>query len=338
MGDKILIIGPSWVGDTIMSQALFKFLKRNNPNVIINVLAPKWTFSVLSRMPEVTSAIEMPIKHGELKLKERYEIAKRLRQEKYQQAIILPNSLKSALIPLLAGIPKRTGWLGEFRYLVLNDYRKLDENRYPLMIEQYLALGVPPYTPLTKPYPYPEFHITEEQQAAVLLKHKPIWRGRPILGVGAGAEFGPAKRWPEEYFAEVINKKLDEGWDVWLFGSQRDKTITDKIMTLTNNRCENIAGRSELAETIDLLSLTRAVITNDSGLMHIAAALKKPLIALYGSTSPIFTPPLSDNAIILKLDLDCQPCFQRSCPLEHFRCMKDLHPSAVIAATKNWNL
>lgn len=337
MGDKILIIGPSWVGDTIMSQALFKFLKRNNPDVTINVLAPKWTFSVLSRMPEVTAAIEMPIKHGELKLKERVEIAKKLRQEKYQQAIILPNSFKSALIPLLAGIPKRTGWLGEFRYLVLNDYRKLDEERYPLMIEQYLALGVSPGTALTKPYPYPEFQITSEQQQAVLKKHKPIWRGKPILGVGAGAEFGPAKRWPEEYFAQVINKKLDEGWDVWLFGSQRDKVITDKIMELTHHRCENIAGRSELAETIDLVSLTRAVITNDSGLMHIAAALKKPLIALYGSTSPIFTPPLSDNAIILKLNLECQPCFQRTCPLEHFRCMKELHPSSVLAATETWN-
>lgn len=336
MGENILIIGPSWVGDTIMSQALFKLLKRNNPQVSIDVLAPKWTFSVLSRMPEVTQAIEMPIKHGELKLSLRYNLAKQLQKQQYQQAIVLPNSFKSAIIPLLARIPKRTGWLGESRYFVLNDYRRLNPQRYPLMIEQYLALGLPANATITKPYPYPEFHITKEQQEAVLQKHKPIWRNKPILAIGAGAEFGPAKRWPAAYFATVINQKINEGWDVWLFGSTKDKAITDKIMQLTNDQCENIAGRTELAETIDLLSLSQAVITNDSGLMHIAAALKKPLIAIYGSTSPIFTPPLSDNAIILKLNLSCQPCFERVCPLEHFKCMRDLKPHTVLAAMDSW--
>lgn len=337
MAKKILIIGPSWVGDTVMAQTLFKLLKTQNPSVQIDVLAPAWTFPILSRMPEVTNAIEMPINHGELKLAERYRIGKKLRAEKYDQAIVLPNSFKSALIPWFAKIPTRTGWLGEVRYILLNDARRLDKKRYPLMIEQYMALGLPANASLPKEYPNPAFMVSKESQDATLAKHKPIWRGRPILGLGAGAEYGPAKRWPEEYFAEVAKQKIAEGWDVWLFGSPKDRQVTDKIMQLADNSCENIAGRVQLFETLDLLSLVNGVITNDSGLMHMAAALNKPVIAIYGSTSPAFTPPLSKSAQILKLELDCQPCFARECPLQHHRCMRDLTPARVLSAMTGWN-
>lgn len=336
MTRKILIIGPSWVGDTIMAQTLFKLIKHRDPSARIDVLAPAWTFSLLSRMAEVTKSIEMPLTHGELKLKERYRLAKLLRKENYDEAIVLPNSFKSALIPWLANIPKRTGWKGEFRYGLLNDVRHLDKKQYPLMIEQYMALGVEPDETLPTPYPEPEFLVSPASQEATLEKYKPIWRGKPILALAAGAEFGPSKRWPEEYFAEIANQKLAEGWDIWLFGSPKDRPVTEKIMELTDNRCENISGRTQLAETIDLLSLTSGVITNDSGLMHMAAALKKPVITIYGSTSPAFTPPLSSKATILKLDLPCQPCFKRACPLVHHRCMRDLPPAQVLSAMTTW--
>lgn len=334
---KVLVIGPSWVGDMVMAQCLFKLLQQSNPHTIIDVLAPAWTFSLLKRMPEVAQAIEMPFVHGELNLRGRFKLAMQLRKRGYDQAIVLPNSLKSALIPWLANIPKRTGWLGEYRYGLLNDIRLLDKKRYPLMIEQFMALGLSKDEPLPFAYPHPEFLITASSQEATLAKLNPIWRGRPILALCAGAEFGPAKRWPEEYYAQIANEKLADGWDVWLFGSQKDRPITDKIMELTDHRCENISGRAELAETIDLLSLVSGVVTNDSGLMHIAAALKKPLIALYGSTSPQFTPPLSVNAHVLQLKLDCQPCFKRSCPLGHFRCMRDLTPDRVLSVMSGWN-
>lgn len=337
MSQKILIIGPSWVGDMVMAQSLFKLLKQRDASMTIDVLAPAWTFSILGRMPEVSQAIELPLTHGEFKLCTRYQLAKKLRARAYDQAIVLPNSFKSALIPWFATIPKRTGWLGECRYLVLNDARRLDKKRYPLMIEQYMALGLPPGEALPSSYPHPEFHVAEASRAATLAKHKPLWRGRPILALCAGAEFGPAKRWPEEYYAQVANQHIAEGWDVWLFGSQKDRPITEKIMLLTDHRCDNISGRLELAETIDLLSLVSGVVTNDSGLMHIAAALKKPLVALYGSTSPAFTPPLSSAANILKLDLDCQPCFARHCPLKHHRCMRDLTPDRILAITAEWS-
>jgi heptosyltransferase-2 len=334
---RILIIGPAWVGDMVMSQSLFRLLKQQNPNAVIDVLAPEWTFSLIKCMPEISAAIPLPITHGELKLGVRYQLAQQLRKQNYDQAIVLQNSFKSALIPWLAGISVRTGWRGEWRYGLLNDLRKLDKKTYPLMIEQFMALGLPANAPLPKPYLYPLFTVTKEQQEAVLAKHKPIWRGKPVLALSAGAEFGPSKRWPEEYYAEVAKQKLAEGWDIWLFGSPKDRAITDRVQELTNHQCENLAGRLELAESIQLLSLTSGLITNDSGLMHVAAALNKPLIAIYGSTSPAFTPPLSDKSQVLKLNLDCQPCFERECPLKHHRCMRDLTPPMVIAAMSSWS-
>ena len=337
MAHHILIIGPAWVGDMVMAQTLFKLLKQRDPATTIDVLAPAWTFSLLSRMPEVSEALEMPIAHGELNLRRRYQLANMLATRHYDQAIVLPNSFKSALIPWLAKIPKRTGWRGEFRYGLLNDIRRLDKKRYPLMIEQFMALGLPPDAPLPMPYPAPALQISSASQEATLTKHKPIWRGRPVLGLAAGAEFGPSKRWPEDYFAAVAKAKIAEGWDVWLFGSQKDRPVTEKIMVLTENQCENISGRTELAETIDLISLVSGLVTNDSGLMHIAAALQKPLLALYGSTSPTFTPPLAQDATVLKLNLDCQPCFQRVCPLKHHRCMRELTPEHVLTAITAWD-
>lgn len=337
MAFKILIIGPAWVGDTVMAQTLFKLLKQRDPDVSIDVLAPAWTFSLLSRMPQVSQSFEMPFGHGELQLRGRYQLAKKLQANKYDQAIVLPNSFKSALIPWLARIPKRTGWLGECRYILLNDVRHLDKKRYPLMIEQYMALGLPPDEPLPAQYPHPEFLVSQASQTATLEKFKPIWRGRPILALCAGAEFGPSKRWPEEYYAGVANQKMAEGWDVWLFGSPKDRPVTEKIMELTENRCENLSGRLQLYETIDLLSLASGIVSNDSGLMHVAAALQKPVVAIYGSTSPTFTPPLSPRATILKLDLECQPCFQRTCPLGHNRCMRDLTPERVLSVMSGWS-
>lgn len=320
----------------VMAQSLFKLIKQRQPDAIIDVLAPAWTFSILKCMPEVSASIAMPLTHGEFNLRERYQLGKQLRAHQYDQAIVLPNSFKSALIPWFANIPKRTGWVGEFRYPLLNDARRLDKKRYALMIEQYMALGLPAGEPLPTVYPYPEFSVSPTSQAATLAKLKPIWRGRPVLALGAGAAFGGSKRWPESHFAAVANQKLADGWDVWLFGAAGDRPVIDKIMTMTENRCEDLSGRTELFETIDLLSLVSGVVTNDSGLMHMAAALKKPLIAVYGSTSPAFTPPLSTDAKIVKLNLDCQPCFQRECPLGHHRCMQDLMPSIVFAAMAEW--
>lgn len=330
MNKKVLIVGPAWVGDMVMAQSLFKLIKAQDPQLEIDVLAPAWSLPLLSRMPEVSGSIVMPFGHGELKLRERYHLGKSLRAKQYDQAIVLPNSFKSALVPFFAKIPKRTGWVGEMRYGMLNDVRRLDKKRYALMIERFMALALPPKASIPAPYPLPSLMILQDALTQTLTRHQINLSTRPILALCPGAEFGPAKRWPESYYAEVANEKIRDGWDVWLFGSPKDSVVADMIMTLTQQRCVNFTGKTQLEEAIDLLSLATAVVTNDSGLMHIAAALQKPLVAIYGPTSTAFTPPLNAEASVVTLKLDCQPCFQRECPLKHHRCMKELTPQKVI--------
>jgi len=313
---KILIIGPAWVGDMVMAQVLFKFIKSRHADAIIDVIAPDFTRPLLERMPEVNAVLALPFKHGEFNFSKRWALGKSLREKNYDECIVLPNSWKSAIIPFAAKIPKRTGFKGEMRYGLLNNIKYLDKTLLPLMIQRfaYLALNKAEKLPdrLPKPKLIAQPHLKEN--------------AKKIIALCPGAEFGPSKRWPEEYYAEVANKLLEHDFDIWLFGSAKDQIITDKINMLTENRCQNLAGTTSLSDAIDLLALTSFVITNDSGLMHIAAALDKPLIALYGSTDPGFTPPLSTKAKILSIDLYCRPCFQRECPLKHHRCMKDLSP------------
>lgn len=328
---NVLIIGPAWVGDMVMAQCLFKLLKQRDPARRIDVLAPAWSVPLLARMPEVTEALIMPIGHGTLGLSERRRIGKSLREKNYQQVIVLPNSFKSALIPWWADIPIRTGWRGEMRFGVLNDVRVLDKKRYPLMIEQFMALGLPVNEPLPKKYPQPSLSISEKSCEQALIQYH-LKTDLPILAICPDAEFGPAKRWPEEHYASVANEKLSAGWQVWIFGSVNDQPVAEKIMALTGQRCINLAGKTRLEDAVDLLSQANAVVSNDSGLMHIAAALHRPLIAVYGSTSPTFTPPLQPKAKIVSLALACQPCFKRICPLKHHNCMNELQPQTIIDA------
>lgn len=349
---KILIIGPAWVGDMVMAQTLFMSLKARHPENELHVLAPPWTHPLLARMPEVARAIELPLKHGELGLKTRYRIAQSLKAQNYDESIVLPNSWKSALIPWFTGIPKRTGYKGECRYGLLNDVRILDKKLFPKMIEQFAALAYPKGTAaeMIKEYlPFPALAVSSDSLEKTCEKFKllasanvfssdsrsspiqnPKHLSKPILAICPGAEFGPSKRWPEHHYANVANAKLAEGWEVFLFGSRNDEKVCDKIQSLTNSKCLNFTGRTSLGEAIDLLSLASLVLTNDSGLMHIAAALNKPLVAVYGSTSPAFTPPLHPGARIVRNNLPCSPCFKRECPLKHHRCMEDLKPATVL--------
>lgn len=331
MNAKILIVGPSWVGDMMMAQVLFKLLHQQNPNCELHVLAPAWSEALLSRMPEIKKSIVLPFNHGQLELKKRFQFAKQLRAEKYDQAIVLPNSLKSALIPYWANIPKRTGWIGEYRFGLLNDVRRLNKKLFSKMIERFAALAFSCNTFLPANLPIPSLQIKKENIDVALQQYDLISSAKnKILALCPGAEFGPSKCWPAKYYAAVANQKLNEGWSVWIFGSSNDRMIAEEIQLLTDQRCINLAGKTALSDAVDLLSLATTVVTNDSGLMHIAAALDRNVIAIYGSTSPDFTPPLSDKAKILQLNLDCQPCFQRQCPLKHHNCMQQLLPMTVL--------
>ncbi len=341
MSSKYLVIGPAWVGDMVMAQTLFKVLRSQNPDCVIDVLAPPWSRPLLERMPEVNEALDLPFAHGELALVKRYQLARSLRERHYQHAIILPNSYKSTLIPYWAHIPQRTGWVGEQRWFWLNDIRRLDKQQWPLMIERFMALAFDKKTlsknaaELAQRFASSEFFpklCPVQGSVQESLQKMDLQCDRPVLGLCPGAEFGASKRWPSRHYASVANQKLSEGWQVWIFGSKNDAAVAEEIQALTEDRCVNLAGKTSLTEAIDLLSVTQAVVSNDSGLMHIAAALQRPLVAVYGSSSPRFTPPLGEKVKILDLNLDCSPCFKRECPLLHHHCLENLEPGQVLRA------
>jgi len=328
---RILVVGPSWIGDTVLAQPLFKLLHAHHAGLALDVLAPRWTLPLLGRMTEVRRAIESPFGHGDLQLGARRRLGRELAAGGYDQAIILPNTFKSALTPFFAGIRIRTGYIGEFRHWLLNDARHLDKERLPQIAQRYAALGLPRGAELKPPLPTLSLRVDEAARRA-LLDRLGLDRTRPVAVLCPGAEFGPAKRWPARYFAELTQGLAAHGCAVWLVGSQGDRQAGAEIGLAAGGVCRNLCGDTTLTEAIDLLASSSLVVSNDSGLMHVAAALGRPLIALYGSSSPAFTPPLSSRAQILKLDLPCSPCFQRECPLGHFNCMMQLTPDRVLAA------
>lgn len=326
--DKTLVIGPSWVGDMIMAQVLFMAIKKQHPQTRIEVLAPQWSRPLTDRMPEVSMSIDMPFKHGELKLIDRYRLAKKLKSHHYQRSYVCPNSFKSALIPFWAQIPKRIGWRGEWRYGLLNDLRVLDKKQYPLMVERYEALG---YESKATLHGFRPKLQVQAHQVESTLKAYQLTTDKPVLVLCPGAEFGPSKRWPESYYAEVAKHYLAQQWQVWILGSQKDNESAEKIQALAKG-CAVFTGQTSLAQAIDLMSLANKVLTNDSGLMHIAAALDRPLVAVFGSTSPQFTPPLNLHAKVIQENVPCSPCFKRTCPLAHHQCMTQLSVPKVIHA------
>lgn len=316
----------------VMAHCLVQVLVRTRPGVEIHMLAPATTAPIGARMAEVAGVRTVPIGHGELALGARNREAAALRTYHFDQAIVLPNSFKSAWIPFRAHVPLRTGWHGEARFGLLNDRRRLDRSRLPLMIEQFMALGLPAETPLSRPHPLPRLQVDTDNRARVLreLGVSPV---PGLLILCPGAEFGPAKRWPAAHYATVARDALAAGRPVWLIGSPNDRAVCAEIAAAAPGTV-NLAGRTGLVDAIDLLALADVVVCNDSGLMHVASAVGARVIALFGSTSPRFTPPLGADAEVLRLGLDCSPCFARECPLGHLRCLVDLAPSQVTARVR----
>lgn len=334
---KILVIGPSWVGDMVMSQSLYIELKNRYPEATIDVLAPAWCEPILGRMPQVNRSVEMPIGHGAFDLKGRWRIGRQLKQQGYTHAYVLPNSAKSALIPLFAGIPNRIGWKGETRYGLLTDLRP-NKRIFQYYVERFVALASPKDAMLDEvrleTCPRPKLTVDKLVQKQTLSKFS-LTNDRVAIGMCPGAEFGPAKRWPDAHYAKVAQHAIDAGKQVWLFGSAKDREVTEKIRNAltpeAQQHCYNVAGNTSLIEAVDLLAACDTVISNDSGLMHVSAAVGCNIIAIYGSSSPDYTPPLGDRVQIVNTDIECRPCFKRECPLGHMNCLKQLEPSTVIA-------
>ena len=312
---RILVVAPNWIGDALMAQPLLARLREKRTEVRIDVLAPDWVAPVLRRMPGVDEVIAAPLRHSALQLRERWRLGRLLRARGYEQAIVLPNSWKTALVPFFADIPLRSGYIGESRYGLLNLSYRAEAAREPMALH-YARLSEPPGSAPTQPLPEPRLTLDAEAARATVQR---FGIERRYMVFCPGAEYGPAKRWP--YFAELAARMP---LPVVLLGSTREREICEAVPGL------NLAGKTSLDEALDLIGCAELVVSNDSGLMHVAAALRRPQVALFGSSSPEHTPPLSPLARVVWLHIECSPCYARVCPLGHFRCMRDLTVERVL--------
>ena len=334
VNERILVVGPAWVGDMVMAQSLFAELKTRHPDSVVDVLAPAWSAGIVERMPQVNELVESPFTHGRLNFVKRYRMARTLAVQGYTRAIVLPNSWKSALVPALAQIPTRTGYLGEQRWGLVNDVRRLDTSELPMMVQRFVALGrandAPP--PLPDSISLPRLKVEEGPARETARRLGVHSREGQLLVLCPGSEFGPAKQWPMERYADIARHYLDMSWRVAIIGSGNDKAVGDRICGLAGDMVNNLAGKTTLVEAAEILSLAGLVVTNDSGLMHIASAVGAPVVAVYGSTDPTFTPPLGEMSTIVRLGLECSPCFKRECPLGHLDCLNKIDVEQVIRA------
>lgn len=366
MGRSILIVSPAWLGDIIMSQSLLKTLKKQEPDCHITVYAPAYAHVIIERMAEVDKIIENPFAHGTFNLKARYAEGQKLKAMGFDKAYILPNSLKSALPPFFAGIKERIGLKGESRYVLLNKMRK-DKNAFKRMTARYVALAYVDDKSVTGDETLPAFDYPQLQLKAPspeLLERLNLTLDRPLLVLGCGANYGPAKLWPAEYFAKVSVHFIKRGWTVVAPGSPKDKPTTELIAKHIQDiatadataaadssadaaaatgaldydylaHYKEIAGMTSLTEVLDLIGASSAAVCNDSGLMHTVAAANVPQVCIFGSTSTGYTPPLSDIAECVESTQPCHPCFKRTCKFETYACLKELTPELVIEKLTN---
>lgn len=329
MGQRLLVVGPSWVGDMVMAQSLFKALKRDGA-ASVAVVAPAWSRPILERMDEVDEIIELGTGHGEFGLAARRRLGRSLRG-RFDHAIVLPRSWKSALVPFFARIPRRVGFIGEQRYGLLNERRKLDRAVLDQTVKRFVSLGASRDAAARGEFamPRPELRRDPANLARLLEVHG--LGGRPAIGMMPGAEYGPAKQWPLPYFHRLAAMLVEGGFEVRVFGGPKDSPAGEEIVRgLTH--AWNLCGETRLEDAVDLLGDCQQVVTNDSGLMHVAAAVGTRIQAIYGSSSPSYTPPLTDNAQVHYLALECSPCFERNCPLGHTNCLNLISPESLRTA------
>jgi heptosyltransferase II len=328
---RTLVISPNWIGDAVMAQPLLQLLKRHEPTAPIDVLAPAWVAPIWRAMREVDTVLESPFRHGALQLRERWALAQGLRRRDYAAAYVLPNTIKFALIPWLAGIPRRVGYRGEMRYGLLNVMHR-DARAAPRpMVSFYAALAGAPALAVPPPsaLPRPSLSVPEEKLVEAM-SQLGLRLDRPLIAFAPGAEFGSAKRWPTSHFAGLAQtiRHAHADAQIVLLGSGKDYAVCEKIVAGASH-VRNLAGVTTLDQAIAVIAKADAVVSNDSGLMHVAAALNRPIVAIFGSTDPDHTPPSSPVAKVLTLRLDCAPCQQRECPLGHHHCMRNISVDMV---------
>jgi heptosyltransferase-2 len=326
--NRSLIIAPQWIGDAVMSQPLMAALSARGET--LSVAALPWVSPVYRAMPEVAEVIDLPFAHGRLDLTARRALGRAWRG-RFENAYVLPNSLKSALLPWFARIPRRVGYHGEGRFVLLNDRRPDPAVKRPAMVAFYRALaGAGDAPPLSAADPV--MRLPVERVQSVLHTHG--LQAGAYWVLAPGAEYGPAKCWPAAHYAELARAlHTDSGQPVVLLGSGKEAALADEIARQAGAGCVVLAGKTSLDAAMALIAGARGLVSNDSGLMHVGAAFGLPQVAVFGSTSPEHTPPLNARAEVIwlkhEVPLDCAPCFERVCPLGHTRCLTDIAPERV---------
>ncbi len=324
---KLLIVAPNWIGDAVMTQPLLALLKRNS-SCSITVLAPRGLCAVYEAIAEVDALIPSDFEHGQLQWGARRKLARELRAESFDCAYILPNSFKSALVPWLAGIGRRVGYRGEARAVLLTRALRQGEP-HEAMLAHYARLA----GEITGAATVPQLTVSEAASRAACAAFG-IRPNSPFIALCPGAEYGPAKRWPARHFAALAEAvaRAEPDTQVVLVGGPGDRDIAGEITRQSKATLIDLCGHTSLGEAIALLAAATGVVSNDSGLMHVAAALGRPQVAVFGSSDPRHTPPNSARAQVVWLHLDCSPCFARVCPLGHLRCLNEIEPERVRAA------
>ncbi|WP_417348066.1 lipopolysaccharide heptosyltransferase II [Ferrimonas sp.] len=337
---KYLVVGPAWIGDMVMAHSLLRQLRKQDPEAVIDVLAPTFSLPVVRRMAEVNEALDLPFKHGETALGPRAQLGRSLKGRGYDKAIVLPRSFKTAVTPFFAGIPERVGFSGELRSWILTDARKrlpreIDGRIADQTVTRFISLGLTaeqarqPIEVLN-----PVLDIDQDNRDQVVAKLG-LDLSRPVVCLCPGAEYGPAKQWPLERHAELARTLVDKGYQVWVIGSPKEAAAGDTIAAADSPHILNLCGKTQLVDAIDLFSLASSVVSHDSGLMHVAAATGVKTIGIYGSSSAEFTPPLSDRAVVVSVPTECAPCFKRECPYGHYKCLTGISVDQVLEAVEN---
>jgi len=326
---KLLIIPQNWLGDIVMSQTLLKKIKSNNPKTSIDILVNSSLKNLVERMPEINKVIILDCNHRELGLFKRLRLAKEIKKSSYDRSIVLSRSLKSSLIPYFAKIPIRTGELGELRYLLINDLKEFSKESRRKTASRYISMYSDNNEELSENY-YPSLDSNSENIKNLSEKYD-LKKDKKVIIFAPGAAFGPSKMWPVNKFRE-LGKKLNNDFKILILGSNNEKSIGNAIVT--NKNMVNLCGKTSIADAVDLMHISKFCVSNDSGLMHLAAATNTKSISIYGSTSPDFTPPLTKNKDIHYKGMSCSPCFEKKCKYGHYNCLVDIHSDDVFKSFK----
>jgi heptosyltransferase II len=335
---RILVVAPQWIGDCVMAEPFLALLREHHPAAYIAVMALPHIAPVLRAMPQIDEVIELPFQHGKLQWGKRRALARKLHERIFDVAYVLPNSLKSALVPWMAGIKRRVGYQGEGRYFLLNEKLPNPRDKRPLMTAFYGKLADADFDAFDK-QAQPVLSAAPARRDSACAMHG-VSAETPYLVLAPGAEYGPAKQWPVAHFREIALTAGAQGFNVLVMGGPKDSELGTEIAQGLS-QVKNLCGLTSLDDAIAIISGAEGMVSNDSGLMHVAAALKVPTIGIYGSTSPHHTPPAAHRSTTLWIGpkgaygepgVACSPCFERVCRFEgdeKVKCLKHIKPALV---------